>query len=114
MFVWLLAMSLSAAGPQMDVATICRPARTAALPEDKASSYDNCVREESEARRQIQQSWSQYSAGVRSDCTFPSGVSESYVELLTCLELESGKGFGTPANSPGAPLLHSAAAGRTR
>ena len=113
MYAWLLLMGLSAAGPQMDVATICRPSETAALPEDKASSYDTCIREESEARRELLRSWNSYSVGVRNDCSFPGVVSQSYVELLTCIELESGKGFGTPASATGAAPLKSPPGAKT-
>ena len=105
MLVLYFLMAMSNSAPTIDVNAICKPAREAALPEDKAGAFQSCVREETSARDEVQKSWGQFSASARADCVFPSGVAESYVEMLTCLQLEGGKGFGSPAapNAPTAP-----------
>ena len=101
----LLAMAMAAAIPTTDPGVICQPARSAALPEDKAGAYQSCIREEPAARDLLRQKWMRFSAEARNVCAQPSGVGQSYVELLTCLEMQSGGDFGglglrPPAVSP--------------
>ena len=52
----------------------------------------NCIREENTARNQLQSQWSQFAGADRVMCTGEttdsSGVPPSYVELLTCLQLQ--------------------------
>jgi hypothetical protein len=90
----LLVMAMAAAMPTTDLARICEPARSAALPEDRAGAYDSCVRDEQAARDKLRQKWGQFSAAARNDCAQTAGVVQSYVELLTCLEMQNGGNFG--------------------
>jgi hypothetical protein len=90
----LLAMAMAAAIPTTDPGVICQPARSAALPEDKAGAYESCIRDEQAARDRLRQKWAHFSAEARNVCAQPSGVAQSYVELLTCLEMQSGGDFG--------------------
>jgi hypothetical protein len=53
-----------------------------------AASYDNCVSEEQEARDKIVQGWSGYPAGDKALCVQPKGYMPSYVEWLTCFEMQ--------------------------
>jgi hypothetical protein len=48
-----------------------------------------CQRDENEARSKLEQDWTQYTAGKRSQCAGFAGLDRapSYVELLTCLEM---------------------------
>lgn len=52
----------------------------------------NCMRQEQQARKQLQAQWSQFAPSGRSICisattgTEGDGVPPSYVELLTCLQ----------------------------
>src|SRR5262245_1317583 len=52
--------------------------------------YSRCISEENEAKRKLEGNWSRYAAGDRASCaqtaSFGSG---SYVELLTCLEMDA-------------------------
>jgi len=98
--VFFFLMALANSAPSIDVKAICKPARDAALPEERAGAFQSCLREETEARDEVRKSWGTFSTAARSDCAFPSGVAESYVEMLTCLQLESGKGFGSPVMTP--------------
>ncbi len=53
-----------------------------------AASYDNCVSEEQEARDKIVQGWSGYPAGDKALCVQPKQYMPSYVEWLTCFEMQ--------------------------
>ena len=110
----LLAMAMAAAMPTADPSAICQPARLGALPEDRAGAYDSCVHDEQAARDKLRQQWGQFSAKARNDCAQPAGAPQSYVELLTCLQMESGGNFApdgtrqptispSPAVPPAAP-----------
>jgi hypothetical protein len=105
----LLVMAMAATMPTTDLGRICEPARSAALPEDRAGAYDSCVRDEQAARDKLRQKWGQFSARARNDCAQPAGIVQSYVELLTCLEMQNGGNFapdGTrqPTISPSSPV----------
>ena len=104
----VMAMATATAIPTADVGRICEPARAAALPEDRAGAYDSCVHDEQAARDQLKQKWGQFSPSARNDCAQPTGVVQSYVELLTCLQMQTGGNFGDgglhePTISPAAP-----------
>ena len=107
----LMVMLLAASVPNVDPQKICQNARTAALPEDKASAFDSCVHDEQAAREQLQQKWSKFSASARATCAEPQASMTSYVEMLTCLEMQSGSDFAigkppapdVPAPSPTTP-----------
>ena len=107
----LMVMLLAASFPNVDPQKICQNARTAALPEDKASAFGSCVHDEQAAREQLQQKWPKFSANARATCAEPQASMTSYVEMLTCLEMQSGSDFaiGKPpapdvaAPSPAAP-----------
>ncbi len=52
--------------------------------------YATCIAEERKARSTLEANWSRYSAGDRSLCARTAGMGAgSYVELLTCLEMEA-------------------------
>jgi hypothetical protein len=73
--------------PVLDVRPSCSVARRSA---DQAKDRDNCLQEEQIARTQLIKDWGQYAASDRSDCLelATTGGTPSYVELLTCLEME--------------------------
>ena len=87
--------------PTVSVDSICRDAQSAALPESKAAAYKTCVQEESAARDQLRQRWARSSAQARANCAEPSGVQVSYVELQTCLDMQSGGSLAKPIPGPG-------------
>ena len=57
---------------------------------ERQSDYDRCMTSENAARSTLARDWQSFPAADRSQCTRTAqmGVSESYVQLLTCLELE--------------------------
>jgi hypothetical protein len=72
--------------PRLDVGATCRPI------DKKDSSQINtesCLKSEREAREKVAQDWSRFPAADRELCTQTArlGGFESYVQLLTCLEL---------------------------
>ncbi|WP_158814197.1 hypothetical protein [Methylocapsa sp. S129] len=91
----LILIALAASVPNADPHRICQDARTAALPEDKSSAFDSCVHDEQAAREQLQKKWTQFSVNARATCAEPGALMTSYVEMLTCLEMQSGADFGT-------------------
>jgi hypothetical protein len=86
----LLVAALATSLPTVDIKTICRSAQAAALPEDRARAFDSCVNEEQAAFDQLKQNWTRYSQGAHENCAEFGGMSLSYVELLTCLKMQSG------------------------
>ena len=60
-------------------------------------SASSCVKDENDAKDQLAKSWSGFSASAKRSCIGEStvGGDQSYVELLTCLEMSSGGQFST-------------------
>jgi hypothetical protein len=87
--------------PTASIASICRDAQSAALPESKAAAYDSCVRDERTAFNELRQKWARYPAAARISCAEPSGVPVSYVELQTCLDMQSGGSLTREGPAPG-------------
>jgi hypothetical protein len=92
--------------PTVSVESICRDAQSAALPESKTAAYQSCLHEERTARDQLRQNWARYSAQARATCAEPGGVQVSYVELQTCLDMQSGGSLAKPVpGADGGPSL---------
>jgi len=60
-------------------------------------SAASCVKDENDAKEQLAKSWSSFSASAKKACIGEStvGGDQSYVELLTCLEMSGGGHFST-------------------
>ena len=108
----MLAMFLLAAlGPSIpaaDINKICASAQVDALPEDRATALRGCVGDETSARDQLRREWGRYSAADKGNCASTPGMQFSYVELLTCMEMQHGGNFsgdGSAAGSPAPPPL---------
>lgn len=73
--------------PTLDVGRTCRP-----LGGDKSLqiNVDRCFKGEQEAREQLARQWADFPAADRALCTQTAtmGGTASYVELITCLELQ--------------------------
>lgn len=88
-----LALSVSAAAAQSSVPTLNLGLTCRALDKSDFSiqiDTDRCLKSEHEARDKLAAEWTQYSVADRSLCTATArmGGVESYVQLLTCLELQ--------------------------
>ena len=90
--------------PNVEPQKICQDARAAAATEDQNTAYDACIRDEQAARDQLRKNWARYPASARSTCSGQEAVLPSYVEVLTCIEMQSGANFsGASPNSSIAP-----------
>jgi len=93
----IFLIALTATIPTADPHKTCQNAQLGAMGGDEKSAYDSCVRDELAARDQIRKEWGKFSADARDTCSAPGAVSISYVEVLTCLEMESGADFSGAA-----------------
>jgi hypothetical protein len=64
---------------------------------DIQQTMANCVRDEVNAKKQLDQEWSKLESNLKRECVEEStiGGDQSYVELVTCLEMSSPNGTGT-------------------
>jgi hypothetical protein len=86
-----VASAASNGVPTVDVAVTCRTSERALIAIFGASyqqTFDSCMTSEKDARAQIVKDWSSYPAGARQRCVNTTGYMPSYVEWLTCLEME--------------------------
>ena len=53
----------------------------------------DCTKDETDARNELDRSWSQFGASDKQACVGESSIggAQSYVELLTCLEMSTGE-----------------------
>ena len=91
--------------PTASIEGICRDAQSAALPESRRAAYQSCLHDEGAARDQLRQKWARYSSAARVTCAEPGGVPISYVELQTCLDMQSGGSLTKPIPGLNAPSL---------
>jgi hypothetical protein len=121
-----VASAASSGVPTVDIAITCRTSEKAliAIWRRAQQTFGSCMTSENDARAQIVKNWSSFAAGARQRCVNTTGYMPSYVEWLTCLEMEQqvnemrkkaatnpatteGRGAravvrpGTPANSCG-------------
>lgn len=86
-FAALMPAARAADVPHLDVARMCRDSAAA----DTSIKFDvkRCLDSEDRARGELVQQWSSYPAGDRVQCTQTAsmGGTASYVELITCLEM---------------------------
>jgi hypothetical protein len=99
--------------PSVDIRKTCQAAASVmtSLMSGTTAEHDLdvCVSSEQAAREQIVKDWATYSSAERTQCVQPSVYLPSYVEWLTCLEME--KSVRKP--DAGSPMTPSAAAGRS-
>ena len=122
-----VASAASSGVPTVDIAITCRTSEKALIAifgGETQQTFGSCMTSENDARAQIVKNWSSFAAGARQRCVNTTGYMPSYVEWLTCLEMEQqvnemrkkaatnsatteGRGArtvvrpGTPANSRG-------------
>ena len=87
----VLVVALAASFPNIDIHNACHKAEVTAVPERRASVVEGCIREEEKARSVLSQTWAGFSSSARQSCSEANGgFQHSYVELLTCLQVQSG------------------------
>ena len=80
--------------PAFDIARNCN-AETAGLA--IGTGIEACTKDETDAKNELGKRWSQYGAYEKKFCVGESGTGgeQSYVELLTCLEMSTGGQFSS-------------------
>jgi hypothetical protein len=79
--------------PAFDIDRNCR-GDAAAVGNLGGDELGSCKRDEADAKKQLAEQWSRFGADAKRSCIAESSVGgeQSYVELLSCLELFSGTG----------------------
>lgn len=81
------ALAVSDAVPRFNIEPTCKGGLDSPGLNER---YSRCIAEEKDAHAKLQANWSGYPAGDRGLCARTAGTgSGSYVELLTCLEMEA-------------------------
>lgn len=77
--------------PAIDVDKTCRAAASVTSAATSQRDIDICVSSEQKAREQMVKDWEQYANGDKARCVQvgPTVYLPSYVEWLTCLEMET-------------------------
>jgi hypothetical protein len=75
--------------PAFDIAQNC----TAEVESAGIEKVAGCTKDETDARNELDKRWSEFDASNKQSCIGESsvGAGQSYVELLTCLEMSSGE-----------------------
>jgi hypothetical protein len=83
--------------PRLDIEATCRAAQP--LTAEDSNPYESCMRDETDAERQLKGMWSGAAAAHRQTCAQEAqiGGTPSYVDMLTCLQIAQG---ATPTPSP--------------
>ena len=77
--------------PTTDIATTCRTSEKtliAIFGAETLQNFESCMNSEKGAREQIVKNWQNFPLGARQRCVSTAGYMPSYVEWLTCLEME--------------------------
>jgi hypothetical protein len=74
--------------PKLDVQATCRRAQP--LSSGEKSAYQSCLDDELQAQKELVKKWSTFKSSAQSVCLQETkiGGAPSYVELITCLELD--------------------------
>jgi hypothetical protein len=111
-----LLVAAPAAIPSVDIRKTCEAAASVmtSLMSGTTAEHDLdvCVSSEQAAREQIIKDWATYSSAERTQCVQASVYLPSYVEWLTCLEME--KSVRTPDTASPTPAMQGSAASAAR
>jgi hypothetical protein len=93
-----LLVAASAGIPNVDIRKTCQAATSVMIDLMAGSSAERdlevCLSSEQSAREQLIKDWTTYSSAEKTQCVQPSVYLPSYIEWLTCLEME--KSVRTP------------------
>lgn len=93
--------------PYLDVKTSCSDAQKfSSGTSDKDTAYKGCMQDEMNAKGELSKRWSSFKSKDKQDCVEQSrNPSPSYVEVLTCLEMDSGAMQNSSAGGKSAPQI---------
>lgn len=109
--VVLVGLSVTAAAaadrvPDLNVKQSCREAQAVSADGEsrdtsngQPDTYKACMQDEQQARDQLAQRWSKFKPSNRQNCVAQANPSPSYVEILTCLEMNDESGIPYRADS---------------
>ncbi len=81
-----LAFAVSDAVPRFNIEPSCKGGLDSPGLNER---YSRCIAEENGARQQLEQTWSSWPAADRTQCSGTARMgAPSYVELLTCLQMQ--------------------------
>ena len=85
--------------PRVDFERTCRDTPPVSM--DKDATYRQCMADEKQARDQLADAWPRASDRARQQCGALTrlGGQSSYVELITCLEMENPDKASAPAGA---------------
>ena len=78
----------NAQAPSIDVVQTCRTVSSVTTAATTQQDVDYCLRSEQRALVQLTRSWNSFSDADRQQCVRPNVYLPSYVEWVTCLEME--------------------------
>jgi hypothetical protein len=73
--------------PSINIERMCRASEVAPFA-DNTRTIDTCVGDEQAAHNQLVKDWAMFAAADKVHCVLPAEYLPSYVEWLTCLEME--------------------------
>jgi hypothetical protein len=75
--------------PAFDITKNCREEMAGSV----LGTVEMCAKDETTAKNQVTKRWSQFSASSKKSCIGEASIGgdQSYVELLTCLEMAAGQ-----------------------
>lgn len=85
-----MLIAVASGPPSIDVQKMCRSSASAmvSISGDSANDYQTCLSDEQAARDQLAKDWASFPARDRSFCALPTEYLPSYIEWLTCFEME--------------------------
>lgn len=95
--------------PSLDISAGCKPQSPM---EDQDNNYKSCMQDEEATKQKLAKEWSSYPVAARQECVSdrPSLVN-SYVELLTCIEMQTWKNDPNTMNPGNGPVTGARAGG---
>ena len=86
-----LVIAVADGVPTIDIQKTCKAAAVVTAGPSAQTDIDNCVSSEQKARDQLVKDWAQYAAADKTRCVQagPRVYLPSYIEWLTCLEMET-------------------------
>jgi hypothetical protein len=97
----LAAVVSTSSIPALDISTGCKPASPM---EDQDINYKSCMQDEEATKQKLAKEWGSYPVAARQECVSDrSSLVDSYVELLTCIEMQTWKNDPNTMNPGNGP-----------
>jgi hypothetical protein len=97
----LAAVVSTSSIPSLDISAGCKPASPM---EDQDINYKSCMEDEEATKQKLTKEWGTYPVAARHECVSDrSSLVDSYVELLTCIEMQTWKNDPNTMNPGNGP-----------